>query len=198
MGSLRARRRAAAIHRLNKDDRRLLGEENVTSIGSRTIDSTCGLCLDSSSSPTSGRVAFACRSQASRFTTGEAVPVLQLWGRRGARLEVDAVRLCGWRSVCDRAARRRGAPSPQSVEAVISSWQASIRDSTSPARATEEWITDTRTAKVGKLIRVDVVFQARKRDDPAPREPGLDSLVLVDVDGAWKVLSFVVHYESKL
>ena len=70
------------------------------------------------------------------------------------------------------------APNPQSVDAFISSWQASIRDSTSSTLATAEWITETRMSKVGKLIRVDVVFQAKKRNDPAPKKPGLDSLVL--------------------
>jgi hypothetical protein len=90
------------------------------------------------------------------------------------------------------------APNPQSVDAFISSWQASIRESESPTVATEEWITDARVVKVGRLIRADVVFQAKKRNEPAPRRPGLDSLVLVDAGGDWKILSFVVHYESKL
>ncbi len=89
-------------------------------------------------------------------------------------------------------------PNPRSVDAFISSWQASIRGSTSPRPAHDEWITGTHITKVGQLIRVDVVFQAIKSNDPAPRKPGLDSLVLTKVGGVWKILSFVVQYESKL
>ena len=51
---------------------------------------------------------------------------------------------------------------------------------------------------MGQLIRVDVAFQAKKTNDPAPRNPGLDSLVLANSGGDWKVLSFVIQYESKL
>jgi len=90
------------------------------------------------------------------------------------------------------------APNPQSVDDFISSWRDSIRRSTSPGPAYAEWIIDTRVTKVGQLIRVDVVFQARKANDPSPRKSGLDSLVLANVGGVWKVLSFVVQYESKL
>jgi hypothetical protein len=90
------------------------------------------------------------------------------------------------------------APKPQTVDAFISSWQASIRKSASPRPATQENIIGTRITKVGELIRVDVVFQAIKSDDPAPRKPGLDSLLLAKDGGDWKVLSFVVQYESKL
>lgn len=90
------------------------------------------------------------------------------------------------------------APNPQTIDEFIASWQASIRESTSPLVATEEWITGTRAVKLGHLIRVDVVFQAKKRTDAAPRKPGLDSLVLVDAGGEWKILSFIIHYESKL
>jgi len=90
------------------------------------------------------------------------------------------------------------APRPQPVDAFISAWRTSVRDRASPTLETGERILDARTTRVGRLIRVDVLFQAQKRDDPAPRTPGLDSLVLVDVGGDWKILSFVVHYESKL
>lgn len=90
------------------------------------------------------------------------------------------------------------APKSQTIDELISSWQASIRDSASPTVATEEQIIDTRMEKVGSLIRVDVVFRAKKGTDSAIRKPGLDSLVLVDTGGDWKILSFVVHYESKL
>ena len=90
------------------------------------------------------------------------------------------------------------APSPQTVDALIASWKDSIRKSTSPTLATAETITATRVTKLGQLIRVDVVFQAKKENDPSPRKPGLDSLVLANVGGDWRVLSFVVQYESKL
>lgn len=90
------------------------------------------------------------------------------------------------------------APRPRSVEALLADWQAAVRNSDAPAPATEERITDTRIEKVGRLIRVDVVFEAKKAGDPAPRSPGLDSLVLVETDDGWKILSFVVHHEAKL
>ena len=79
------------------------------------------------------------------------------------------------------------APEPRSVEAPLADWQAAVRSSDTPAPATEERITDTRIEKVGRLIRVDVVFEAKKAGDPAPRSPGLDSLVLVETDGGWKM-----------
>lgn len=90
------------------------------------------------------------------------------------------------------------APKPQAVDDFVASWQAAVRASTTPAVASEEVILDKRITKVGKLIHVDVLFRAKKGTDAAPRKPGLDSLTLVDVGGQWKVLSFVVHYESKL
>lgn len=90
------------------------------------------------------------------------------------------------------------APRPLPIDGFIASWQASIRGSTSPGPGYAEWITDTRRTKVGRLIRVDVSFLAERPGDPSPRKPGLDSLVLAHVGGAWKVLSFVVQYESKL
>ena len=90
------------------------------------------------------------------------------------------------------------APEPQSVDAFIASWRASIGERSSPTLATQEWIVDRRCTRAGELTHVDVVFQARKSGDPGPRRPGRDSLVLVRVGDAWKVLSFVVQYESKL
>lgn len=90
------------------------------------------------------------------------------------------------------------APNPQSVDEFISSWKASIRSSISPRPANDEWITGTRINKLGQLIRVDVAFQAIKTNDPAPRKQGLDSLVLANVDGVWRILTFIVQYESKL
>lgn len=89
-------------------------------------------------------------------------------------------------------------PEPQTVEAFIASWRDAIRSSTTPRPAHDEWITGTQTTKVGELIRVDVAFEARKSTDPVARKPGLDTLTLAKVDGAWRVLSFVVQYESKL
>ena len=89
-------------------------------------------------------------------------------------------------------------PHPQTIEGFISNWQNSIRHSNSPTVATSERIIETRATKIGKLIRVDVAFQASKSNDPSPRKPGLDCLILANVDGVWKVLSFVIQYESKL
>lgn len=89
-------------------------------------------------------------------------------------------------------------PKSQTIEAFISSWQNSIRESTTPTVATSERIISTKAIKLGKLIRVDVEFQAVKSNDPSPRKPGLDSIVLANVHGIWKILSFIIHYESKL
>jgi quercetin dioxygenase-like cupin family protein len=89
-------------------------------------------------------------------------------------------------------------PNPQTIEEFISNWQSSIRNSDSSTVETSENIIETRTVKMGKSIRVDVVFQASRANDPSPRKYGLDSLVLVNVDGVWKILSFVIHFESKL
>lgn len=90
------------------------------------------------------------------------------------------------------------APKPQSIEEFISSWQNSIRNTDSPTVETAEKIIETRTVKTGKLIRVEVVFQATKANDPSARKYGLDSLVLANVDGVWKILSFIIQSESKL
>jgi hypothetical protein len=67
-----------------------------------------------------------------------------------------------------------------------------------PIVETTEQIIESSATKIGKLIHVDVVFRASKSNDPSPRKPGLDSLVLANVNGAWKILFFIVHYESKL
>ena len=91
-----------------------------------------------------------------------------------------------------------GSPSPQSVDEFISSWQKSIRRSDSVTVKTTEHLISTKVTKVGKLIRVEVLFQAKKKNDPSPRKPGLDTVVFANDKGIWKVLSFVVHYESKL
>ena len=89
-------------------------------------------------------------------------------------------------------------PRPQTIEEFISSWQNSIRNSNSPTVETTERIIETKSRKMGRLIYVDVVFQASKTNDSSPRKYGLDSLVLANVDGVWKILSFIIHYESKL
>tara|TARA_B100000497_G_C7681933_1_gene412658 strand:+ start:212 stop:685 length:474 start_codon:yes stop_codon:yes gene_type:complete len=89
-------------------------------------------------------------------------------------------------------------PNPQTIEEFISSWQNSIRNSDSPTIATTERILETKTSKIGKMIRVEVVFQALKATDLSLRKYGLDSLVLANIDGVWKILSFIIHYESKL
>lgn len=90
------------------------------------------------------------------------------------------------------------APSPQTIEEFIASWQKAIRGGNSPTVETTERIISAKTMKVGRLIRVDVVFQASKSNDPSPRKPGLDSLVLANVEGIWKILSCIIQYESKL
>lgn len=90
------------------------------------------------------------------------------------------------------------APRPQTVEEFISSWQNTIRNSDSATVETTERIIETKTTKIGKLIRIDVIFQASKSDDPSPRKSGLDSILLTNLDGDWKILSFIVQYESKL
>lgn len=89
-------------------------------------------------------------------------------------------------------------PTPQTIEDFIASWQHSIRDSDSPTIATAERILETKATKIGQLIRVDILFQGSKSNDTSAKKPGLDSLVLASVDGVWKILSFVVQYESKL
>lgn len=90
------------------------------------------------------------------------------------------------------------APRPWPIDAFITSWQASLRRRETPAPAYAEWILETRLTRIGELISVDVLFQAERPGDPSPRKPGLDSLVLARVGPTWKVLSFVVQYESKL
>lgn len=89
-------------------------------------------------------------------------------------------------------------PKPQTIEEFISSWQNSIRNSDSLTIETSEQIIETKTIKTGKLIHVDVVFQASKANDPSPRKYGLDTLVLANENGNWKILSFIIQYESKL
>lgn len=87
---------------------------------------------------------------------------------------------------------------PQKLEDFITSWQGSIRNSPDPTVQTSEAILDTAMTRLGNLIRVDLLFRAMKSTDTAPREPGLDTLMLARVNGDWKILSFVVQYESKL
>ena len=91
-----------------------------------------------------------------------------------------------------------GTPNPQTIEEFISSWQNSIRKSDSPTIETTERILETKATKIGNLIRVDILFQGSKSNETSPKKPGLDSLVLANVDGIWKILSFIVQYESKL
>lgn len=90
------------------------------------------------------------------------------------------------------------APEPQPVGEFIASWREAIRAREKPRPAQSETILRQQLSRVGRLIRVDIEFIAQKGTDPRARKPGLDSLTLVEVAGAWKVLSFVVHYESKL
>jgi len=84
------------------------------------------------------------------------------------------------------------------VDALIAKWQSSMRSSTSVNPGYSEWIGSTSISKVGDLLRVDIVFYGKEPGDRHQRQPGLDSLLLARVDGTWKVLSFVVHKESKL
>ncbi len=84
------------------------------------------------------------------------------------------------------------------VDALIAKWQSSMRTGSSTNPGYSEWISSTSVSKVGEMIRVDVVFYGKEPGDPHPRQAGLDSLLLAQVDGSWQVLSFVVHKESKL
>jgi hypothetical protein len=84
------------------------------------------------------------------------------------------------------------------VDALIAKWQSSMRAGSSPNLGYSEWIGNTSVDKVGELLRVDVLFYGKEPGDSHPREPGLDSLLLARVNGSWKVLSFIVHNESKL
>lgn len=84
------------------------------------------------------------------------------------------------------------------VDALIAKWQSSMRAGSSSNLGYSEWIGSTSVDKVGELLRVDVVFYGKEPGDSHPRKPGLDSLLLARVNGSWKVLSFVVHSESKL
>jgi hypothetical protein len=87
---------------------------------------------------------------------------------------------------------------PLDVDALIRKWQASIRKRPSENAGYSEWIDQVSTSRVGNLIRADVTFYGKEATDSHPRKPGLDSLQLVKIGGDWKVLSFVVQYESKL
>jgi len=84
------------------------------------------------------------------------------------------------------------------VDTLIATWQSSMRAGHSTNLGYSEWISSTSVDKVGELLRVDVLFYGKEPGDSHPRKPGLDSLLLARVDGSWKVLSFVVHNESKL
>lgn len=84
------------------------------------------------------------------------------------------------------------------VDALIAKWQSSMRSGASVNLGYSEWIATISISKIGALLRVDVVFCGKEPGDPHQRQPGLDSLLLARVDGTWKVLSFVVHEESKL
>lgn len=87
---------------------------------------------------------------------------------------------------------------PRDVDALIAAWQTSMRRRATGNAGYSEWIDDVQMSRVGKLIRVDVAFFGKEPGDRGPRKPGLDSIQLVEVNGQWKVLSFVVQYESKL
>jgi len=84
------------------------------------------------------------------------------------------------------------------IDALIAKWQSSMRANHAGNRGYSEWIGSTSITQVGDLLRVDVVFYGKEPGEPHQRQPGLDSLLLAQVDGTWKVLSFVVHRESKL
>ena len=84
------------------------------------------------------------------------------------------------------------------VDALIAKWRSSMRDDPSANHGYSEWIAGTSVEKVGEFLRVDVVFYGKEPGDSHARKPGMDSLLLARVDGGWKVLSFVVHNESKL
>ncbi len=93
----------------------------------------------------------------------------------------------------------RGTPvRPYHVDKLITKWQSSMRGTPSLNHGYSEWIESTNIDRVGDMLRVDVIFYGKEPADPYPRKPGLDSLILVRVGDTWKVLSFIVHKESKL
>lgn len=89
-------------------------------------------------------------------------------------------------------------PEPQTVDDFIEDWRAAQRRSGKAQPAQGERIVRRTMSRVGRLVRVDVVFRAEKAGDPHPRRPGLDSLTLAKGADGWRVLSFIVHEESKL
>lgn len=84
------------------------------------------------------------------------------------------------------------------VDSLIAKWQGSMRKRQRENAGYAEWIDSVRYSRVGGLVRADVSFYGKEPTDRHERKAGLDTLQLVEVDGAWKVLSFVVLYESKL
>lgn len=86
---------------------------------------------------------------------------------------------------------------PSDVDTLIAKWQAAMRRQPSKPGYIE-WIENVQMSQAGNLVRADVVFYGKEPGELRLRRPGLDSLQLVQVDGKWKVLSFVVQYESKL
>ena len=86
----------------------------------------------------------------------------------------------------------------QDVDALIARWQASMRKKPGANPAYAEVVDSVRLERIATLVRADVTFTGSEPGDPRRRKPGLDSLQLVRQDGAWRVLSFVVHYESTL
>jgi hypothetical protein len=89
-------------------------------------------------------------------------------------------------------------PEPVPVDAFIAGWRDALRKSGASRPVRSEKIIRREMNRGGRLICVDIEFVAEKAGDPQTRMPGLDSLTLVRDAVGWKVLSFVVHYESKL
>ncbi|MGV7210745.1 nuclear transport factor 2 family protein [Oxalobacteraceae bacterium A2-2] len=86
----------------------------------------------------------------------------------------------------------------QDIDAFITGWRNYMREHRDENVGYAEAIREARITQVGSVAHVDVMFYGREPGDPRQRQPGLDSLQLVLVDGQWKVAAFVVQRESKL
>jgi len=87
-------------------------------------------------------------------------------------------------------------PVAQGIDAFIADWQKSLRaESGKPGFS--EWIEQAAIRRNGKVATVDVTFGARQPGDLRARQPGLDSLQLMQDGDAWKVTSFVVQREAR-
>ncbi len=84
----------------------------------------------------------------------------------------------------------------QGIDAMIADWQKTMRaEAAKPGFS--EWIEHAAIRRNGKVAGADVTFGARQTDDVRRRQPGLDSIQLMqDADG-WKVAAFIVQREAR-